>query len=373
MKSTLLASAAAILLFGAACSNTPPTAPTGEGGSGNPGTGGTTASGGSTGSGGAVAEGGSTGTGGQLTSGAGGSASGGSTGSGGTTGAGGTNSGTGGGGGRASGSGGSNVAGSGGGGGRATGSGGSSMAGSTGQGGMGDISIVGGLDGALMTHDCAKASADGYDCPNIGPCSGNKVTWTKDFPIGGTSGQKYNMTFHVYGVVEPYNYVNATRDAGNNTSVTQSLDLFAHGGTPQPANGNGYDYNTYEVDVYPAGSGMMPDTYWLNSVDNADNPHVNTNTTQHTTFPIDYVKTIPIYGGGKITFTTFDSNCVQVMNCGTIAQNAGNVCNQHHTVSLAGANQPAPSTFHQPYDGPSGNGQQYGQWVFIDVTAVTAQ
>jgi hypothetical protein len=236
-----------------------------------------------------------------------------------------------------------------------------------------DLSIVGGLDGALMTHDCAKASSTGYDCPNIGPCSGNQVTWTKMFPISGTSGQKYNMTFHVYGVVEPYNYVNTTRDAGNNTSVTQSLDLFAKGGTPQAANGNGYDYNTYEVDVYPAGSGMMPDVYYLNSVDNADNPHVNTNTTQHTTFPIDYSKTITIYGGGQITFKTFDSNCVQVMNCGTLAQNANNSCSQHHTVSLAGTSPAAPSTFHQPYDGPSGNGQQYGQWVFIDVTAVTPQ
>jgi hypothetical protein len=290
-----------------------------------------------------------------MVSGTGGSGAGGSNnGSGGRTGSGGAGQG---------------VGGSMGSGGRVNGTGGMN----SGSGGGNDLGIVGALDGALMTHDCAKASADGYDCPNIGPCTGNKVTWTKTFPIAGTSGQKYNMTFHVYGVVEPYNYVNATRDQGNNTSVTQSLDLFAKGGTLQPANGNGYDYNSYQVDVYPAGTGMMPDTYYLNSVDNADNPHVNTNTTQHTTFPIDYSKTIPIYGGGQITFTTFDSNCVQVMNCGTIAQNAGNVCNQHHSVSLAGTNPPPPTTFRQPYDGPTGNGQQYGQWVFIDVTAVTAQ
>jgi hypothetical protein len=42
-------------------------------------------------------------------------------------------------------------------------------------------------------------------------------------------------------------------------------------------------------------------------------------------------------------------------------------------VSLAGTDPPPPTTFRQPYDGPSGSGQQYGQWVFIDVTAVTAQ
>jgi hypothetical protein len=231
------------------------------------------------------------------------------------------------------------------------------------------LSIVGSLDGALMLHDCARASTDGYDCPNIGPCTNNQVTKTSTFPIGGTTGQTYNMTFHVYGVVEPYNYVGGTRAAGNNTSITTDPDLFQTGGTPQPPNGNGYDYNTYEVDVYPAGSGMTPDVYFLNSVDLNENPHTNTLTTQHATFPISYVQTIKIYGGGMITFTTFDSNCVQVMNCGTKAQNSGNNCASHYSVSLAGAMPQPPASFVQPYT--SGSGEQYGQWVFIDVTAVT--
>lgn len=367
MKSTHLASALALLLVGAACSNNAPTAPTGIAGSTGSGTGGTSATGGTT------ATGGNNGTGG-TTAGTGGSATGGTTGSGGVTNSGGTTGSGGAATGGNTGTGGTSSTGG------TTGTGGAAGAPGTGGSGGGAagssgnlLSIVGALDGSLMTHDCAKASSTGYDCPNIGPCSGNQVTWSKTFPISGTTGQKYTMAFHVYGVVEPYNYVNTTRDAGNNTSVTSSLDLFAHGGTPQAANGNGYDYNTYEVDVSPAGSGMMPDVYYLNSVDNADNPHVNTNTTQHTTFPISYSKSITIYGGGQITFKTFDSNCVQVMNCGTLAQNSNNSCSQHYTVSLTGADPQPPSSFHQPYDGPSGNGEQYGQWVFIDVTAVTAQ
>ncbi|MFL5304104.1 MAG: hypothetical protein ACJ8F1_02775 [Polyangia bacterium] len=361
MKSILLASTTALLLTAAACSNTPPTVTTGEGGSNGSGganTGGTSPtgsgganSGGSTGAGG-TSTGGSTGTGG-IESGSGGVGSGGSTG----TGGGGGTTGVGG---RATGTGGSNVGGS-------TGTGGSNVGG--GGGTIDPATVVGGLDGALMLHACARASNDGYDCPNIGPCTNNAATWTKSFDISGTAGKTYNMTFHVYGVVEPYNYVGGTRAAGNNTSILTDMNLFLSGGAQQPANGNGYDYNTYEMDVFPAGTGMQPDVYFLNSVDNNENPHTSGNT-QHLTFPISYSATVKVYGGGKVVFTTFDSNCTQVMNCGTKAQNAGNVCTMHYSVPLTGTTPAAPTTFMQPYT--SGTGSQFGQWVYIDVTALAA-
>ena len=377
MKSALLVFSAALLAV-SACANTAPTVDTGNGGStasggstgsgGSVSTGGTTgtggfSTGGVTGSGGSVSTGGITGSGGSVSTGgitgAGGSVStGGTTGSGGSVSAGGTSGTTGGGG----------VAGHAGNTGTAGATGAAGAAGGGAGGGASIAAVVGSLDGALMLHDCAKASTDGYDCPNIGPCTNNQVTKTSTFPISGTTGQTYNMTFHVYGVVEPYNYVGGTRAAGDNTSVTTDPDLFQTGGMPQPANGNGYDYNTYEMDVYPAGSGMTPDTYFLNSVDLNENPHTNTTTTQHATFPISYMQTVKIYGGGMITFTTFDSNCVQVMNCGTKAQNTGNNCSSHFTVPLTGAMPQPPASFTQPYT--SGSGEQYGQWVFIDVTSV---
>ncbi len=123
------------------------------------------------------------------------------------------------------------------------------------------------------------------------------------------------------------------------------MNLFLTGGAQQQPNGSGYDYNTYEMDVFPAGSGMQPDVYFLNSVDNNENPHTSGNT-QHLTFPISYSATIKVYGGGKIVFTTFDSNCTQVMNCGTKAQNAGNVCTSHYSVPLTGTNPAAADHVH---------------------------
>ena len=178
------------------------------------------------------------------------------------------------------------------------------------------------------------------------------------------TGTVYNMTFRVRGIVEAYQYVGGTRDSGS-ASITTNLDLFQQGGALEPqSTTNGYDYNTYELDVAPAVTGAA-NTYYFNSVTATDNPHSSGNT-QHLTFPIDYTKTIKITGGGMLTFKTFDSNCTMVMNCGPAA---GNMCSASlaRTVSLAGAMPPAPASFMQPFQMPTGG---FGQWLFFDVTSV---
>ena len=374
MRFTLLASATALFLTAAGCSNTAPTVTTGEGGA--PGSGGSS-TGGSTGSGGSET-GGSTGSGGVSTggsTGAGGVSTGGATGTGGastggSTGAGGVNTGG------ATGTGGANTGGSGGKGGSSTGGStgtGGSLGGSTGTGGSTATGGAGGavdltavaasFDGQLLEFPCG-ASHSGYDCDNVG-CTGGTVTHTMTYPIKGTTGAIYSMTFNVRGVVEAYAYVGGTRAAGT-ASVSQRATnggLFCSGGTQEPS-GSGNDYNTYELDVSPAVAGET-NVYYLNSVISSENPHTST-ATQHLTFDINYNATIKVTGGGTLTFKTYDSNCKEVQNCGPTQ---GNQCQAPRTVSLAGVTPAAPTSFTQPFQMPTG---AYGQWVYFDVTSVTA-
>ena len=364
MRFTLLASsAAALFLTAAGCSNTAPTVTTGEGGA--PGTGGSS-TGGSTGTGG-VSTGGSTGTGG---SGTGGSTGTGGLGTGGATGTGGSSTGgstgTGGSGtGGATGTGGSNTGGS-----TGTGGVGGGAAGAKGTGGVGGAggaadltAVAASFDGQLLQFPCGT-SHSGYDCDNVG-CSGGTVTHTMTYPIKGTTGAIYSMTFNVRGVVEAYAYVGGTRAAGT-ASVSQRATnggLFCSGGTQEPS-GSGNDYNTYELDVSPAVAGEA-NVYYLNSVISSENPHTSS-ATQHLTFDINYNATIKVTGGGTLTFKTYDSNCKEVQNCGPTQ---GNQCQAPRTVSLAGVTPAAPTSFTQPFQMPTG---AYGQWVYFDVTGVTA-
>ena len=231
--------------------------------------------------------------------------------------------------------------------------------GMTGAGGANLLTVVGPLDGALVTFPCG-GTGTGYDCVNLG-CTNNMVTKTTTWQIGGTTGTVYNVTIHIRGIVEAYNYVGGVRDAAN-ASITVNKDLFLQGGAPQGPGGANYDYNTYEVDVLPAVTGK-PNVYFLNSVTVADGPHAANTPTSHLTFPIDYTKTISVTGGGTVSLKVFDSNCTLVQNCGPTA--TANVCTAPAMVSLAGA-MPA-STLQQPFQMPVG---RYGQWVHFDVTNV---
>ena len=223
-------------------------------------------------------------------------------------------------------------------------------------------SVAASFDGQLLEFPCG-ATHSGYDCDNVG-CSDGTVTHTMTYPIKGTTGAIYSVTFNVRGIVEAYAYVGGTRAAGT-ASVSQRATnggLFCSGGTQEPS-GSGNDYNTYELDVSPAVAGET-NVYYLNSVISSENPHTSS-ATQHLTFDINYNATIKVTGGGTLTFKTYDSNCKEVQNCGPTQ---GNQCQAPRTVSLAGVTPAAP-TFTQPFQMPTG---AYGQWVFFDVTSVTA-
>jgi len=378
MKRLLLACASISLLAGASCGSDATVKPGGSGGQTASGSGGASsgsggaATGGETGSGGTVGSGGtSAGSGGTTTTGSGGKAtsSGGVEGStGGVMGSGGVTPGTGG---TAPGTGGGSQGGAVGTGGTGAGTGGMQAGGHPGTGGTSPgtgggaggatdlMSVVAAWDGQLVQFPCGT-SGSGYDCANVG-CVNNMATKTTMWTMAGTASTVYSVTFNVRGIVEAYSYVGGTRDGG---SITTNLDLFQRGGMAQSAGGSNYDYNTYEMDVSPPVTGEA-NVYFLNSVSAAEGPHASNSPTQHLTFPINYTKTIKVMGNSVITLKVFDSNCTLVQNCGPTM---GNTCAAPRTVSLSGVTPAAPSSFMQPFQ----NSGRYGQWVYFDVTAVTA-
>ncbi len=366
MRLTLLASASLLCLTAAACSNDPPSMSGTAGTTGAQGTAGTRGTAGSSstpgaagtgniaGSSGTAGTNGSAGTTGDNSGTAGSSTGGSSTGGTSSVGSGGSaTAGTGG-----SGTGGSTTGGSSGG----TAAAGTSGGGTTGAAGAGDLlSIVGDWDGSLNLFPCADKRS-GYDCSNV-KCTNGTHTQTNSWKIGGTPGTVYDVKFNVRGVVEAYAYVGGTRVSGTD-SIAKGDSLFISGGEQQPS-GNGNDYNTYELDVTPPVAGVT-NKYYLNSVIASENPHTSSQT-QHLTFPINYDASIKVTGGGTVTFTSYDSNCALVQNCGPTH---GNMCTAPRTVSTAGTMPQPPASFVQPYQAPVGS---YAQWVYFDVTSVTAQ
>ena len=253
--------------------------------------------------------------------------------------------------------------------------GGSAGSGTSGTGGAGGGSgggagvtiadIAGKLDGFLFVAPCGDKGT-GYDClnsaavpaPQNSPTCNNQnpKTTTIDFPIGGQAGKVYDMTVHVYGVVESKNYQGGTRRDGNNMNASaQGGDFWYTGGTAPNTT-----YNTYELHVTPKVDGA-PNDYFLNSRNGTGEGHES--------WGLNYTATFPVTGGGKLNFKIFDSNCRQIMNCGPGV--GSTTCAAPRTIDI-GAADPKPANFTQPYVGGAPSGAT-GQWVLIDVTAVVAK
>lgn len=235
-------------------------------------------------------------------------------------------------------------------------------AGAAGGGGADLLGIVGAWDGALAEYPCGP-STSGYDCPQaMGTCNGTiPLTIKKSWTMGGSAGAVYSVTFRVRGVVEVTSYAGGTRDSGTE-SISASKNLFQRGGS----GGTTYGYNAYQLDVTPPVSGE-PNTYFLNSVNSTEDPHVSS-VTIHLTFAIDYSASIKVPGQGTVTLTLSDLNCQMQMNCGSVSNST---CLTPVTVSLQGARPPAPSSFMQPFAQTFPTSTSYGQWLFFDITAVT--
>jgi len=261
--------------------------------------------------------------------------------------------------------------------------------GSAGGGSTVDTTLTGTFDGALLQYPCGGGNPN-YDCTQPAPCSnasaaqpaaqvikpsgGAASSWT----MGGTPGTTYDVKVHIQGVVEPSWYHGGTRSAGNTTSIDvastvagakpYAKDLFQIGGTnlSYADNGNGFDYNSYELDVTPMGGGA-PSVYFLNSVMSSENPHTSSKT-GHLSFEIDEMPTLKIAAGATISLTVRDSNCVQIQNCGT---SNNNMCgNGSRSVAFTGSMPPPPASWTGKVTSGTG-GNLNGQFVHFDVISVT--
>jgi hypothetical protein len=184
---------------------------------------------------------------------------------------------------------------------------------------------------------------------------------TAEFDVTGENGAVYDLTVHVYGVVElRHDYVGGMRRQGT-TANDQSADDFLYtGGSYTPGDG----YNVYSLRVEPAVSGA-PDTnggnnYFLNARDPSGEGHE--------VYKLDFEVTIPVNAGGKVIFQAYDPNCLQIMNNAETVrpQGSGTGPNGAIVIDAVDSAMPPPQNFMQPLS----NGGRTGQWVFVDVVDV---
>jgi hypothetical protein len=169
-----------------------------------------------------------------------------------------------------------------------------------------------------QNQDCITIPP-GQSCPTPHP-DGTGMDYEKwglvqeeTFQIGGTPGQMYLATIQVNGISEGKYYTGGTRAAGEQDVLDpqgpNGTDTWYTGGYPVYAE----FYNVYSIRVFD--NSMPPKMlqhYYLNS-------YPKTGTVQYEaywTFPISYMHSFPVMGGGTIVYHASDINCHAIDNCG---------------------------------------------------------
>jgi len=245
-------------------------------------------------------------------------------------------------------------------------SGGSGSGGDVGSGGAESLDpseLIDGLDGYLYKGACDGGNAS-FECP-LSACQGGVFTEDVDFAVSGDEGKIYEITMHIYGVVELRDdYTGGMRRQGNTSNNESMADFWYTGGKYTPGAG----YNVYGLRVEPAVDGEPVtdngNNYFLNARDSSPEGHE--------VYKLDYEVTIPVPAGGKVSFKAYDPNCLQIMNNEeTVRPNgSGTGPNGSIVISEVDSAMPSPDGFVQPLS--SGNNRT-GQWIFIDVTQVAVK
>jgi hypothetical protein len=158
-------------------------------------------------------------------------------------------------------------------------------------------------------HDCITIPI----CPNTNAANfeDRGAVTTETFPIGGTPGRTYSVTFQVNGISEAKYYQGGTRDAGDILPVdyeSADLDMFYRGGTPVVSN-----YGVMRMRVLDSNR-IEVARYYMNSASPSSGME------SHRTFHLSYSKTIDVPGDGFVEYLTQDRDCHSTDNC-----NDGNV------------------------------------------------
>ena len=230
--------------------------------------------------------------------------------------------------------------------------------------------VVGALDGRLALFPCASDGVSNDDCDALGyvvdgvvhGCSEGKSEMVLDHRISGAPGTRFVLTLHFYGIVEPKNYgTSATREAAPGPPDR-------NGGEPPPwasaPPGKGEapsSSNSYELRVHDA-AGLETARFYLNASPNEG----------HWTLVLDYEKSVEVEAGGFVRLRSYDNNCRLMKNCG--GTGVPPCAAKARTVDVSAA-EPSPPTgafpigLNQP--GINLSASDAGQWLLVDVTAVT--
>jgi hypothetical protein len=263
----------------------------------------------------------------------------------------------------------------------AGGTGGSSGHPSAGTGGGSDSAGTGGapdlvnvvakpLDGFLWTFDCTTGgSASGANCPvddlqsntcpnlSASDFSQRGELRNTTLQLGGDTSTVYTISLAVRGVAGTRCYTGGTPAVATlSTSPETANNGWYVGGTPVVS-----WWNSFEFHVSPPVSGEQ-NVYYLNAFPQTPSGWCE----QEETFPMNYTASFKVMGGGTLTLTIHDANCMAQQNCGA-PQSQPN-CMNPRSIDLSGMPAP-PAGFVQPYQQSNG---YYPQWLFFDVTQVTS-
>ena len=192
---------------------------------------------------------------------------------------------------------------------------------------------------------------------------------------GIVKDQNYAVTFHFTGVLECKVYIhgNCTRAANNGRAA--KYNLWCPGGMDPTTAEMANHWNTVMVSVTPTSSTTTPNigpqnlgplpaagNWWM-----LNECPLNTIET-HQTWLIDNDQTITVPGESWINFVEFDTNCKEIINCGS-STDSGTTCGEHFSISPPGDAIPAApgSVTTQP---AAAGGGAFGQWLFFDVKSV---
>lgn len=178
-----------------------------------------------------------------------------------------------------------------------------------------------------------------HDCYTMEQCPAAGMTTKETFPIGGTPGQKYKVTFQYNGVNEGRSYTGGKKDkpVAGDLNTRMDNDSFHRDGSADVTN----KYNEMKMTVFDD-KGAEARHYYMNSFSAAQENHF--------AFLSSYKKSIVIVGGGKIEHKIFDSNCHAIDNCNA-GEVVGTTCNQPRRLPGADSQLMLPPFYQNPNDG----------------------
>lgn len=193
---------------------------------------------------------------------------------------------------------------------------------------------------------------------------------------GITAGSNYKVVLQITGVVECKTYQNlAACPRAENKGRGGTYNLWCPGGKDPPLTSQPDHYNTVMLSVTPSSSSTTPNLgpQDLGPLPTEGNWWMLNECPQgvsegHLTWKMDYEATITVPGESWVNFVEFDTNCREIINCGT-SDDAAKTCTEHFTVVPQNAVPAPPASITTQPAAPGGG--QYGQWLYFDVKSVT--